>query len=115
MDKPQTDSLNVNEIKDELLSITEETPKSELIRKIDFLVKQLNMSYDLNRKNSLVLTEALEQAQTKYKKYEAEKSSPANQLKNFIKRVFIAWGWYEASYDELKEIHEGRIGVPKKG
>lgn len=108
MDKPQTDSLNVDEIKDELLSITEETPKSELIRKIDFLVKQLNMSYDFNRKNVLVLTEALEHAQTRYKVAEAKKEP----IRLFIKKFLIGFGWYEASYDELKELHEGRVKIP---
>jgi hypothetical protein len=113
MDKPTIESLNVEEIKSEIDSITQETPKEVLIKKIDFFVKQLNLAYEVNRKNNLVLMEALEQAQSKYKKLEAEKA--AFNFKYFIKRVFISWGWYEASYEELKEIHEGRVGISEKG
>lgn len=98
--------MNIIEIKDAIEGITPETSKEELIRKIDFFVRQLNLAYEVDRKNKIVLIEALEQAQTKYKKLEAEKA--AFSFKQFIKRVFIAWGWYEASYDELKEIHFGK-------
>lgn len=111
----KTESINVEEIKSELDSVTPETTKEDLYKKIDFFVKQLNASYDINKRNVMVLTEALEQAQTLYKRYEAQQSSFKNRAKKFIKRVFIAWGWYEASYEELKEIHETRVGFPKKG
>ena len=109
MDTPTTDSLNVDEIKSELDSITPETTKEDLYKKIDFFVKQLNLAYDINKKNVMVLTEALEQAQTKYKKLEQYKNSRRARIKLALKKVLIGLGWYEASYDELKEIHEGRI------
>jgi phage gp29-like protein len=108
MDTPKTESLNVEEIKEALDSITPESTKEELYKKIDFFVKQLNLAYETNRKNVLVLTEALEQSQSLYKKYEADQMSTKNRLKRFIKKVFIAKGWYEASYEELKGIHEAR-------
>lgn len=107
--EPQLESMNVEEIKDQLLTITEETPKSELIQKIDFLVKQLNLAYDTGRRNNLLLLEALERAQTLYKKYEDSKKSLGYRLKLFVKKVLIGWGWYEASYDELKELHFGGV------
>jgi hypothetical protein len=109
--EPKTDSLNVDEIKEALASIDENTSREELWRKIDFFVKQLNQSYEINRKNVLVLTEALEQAQTKYKQYESERGNFKSRAKLFIKKVLIAWGWYEASYDELKEIHSAKTGI----
>lgn len=95
--------MNVDEIKATIDSVTEETTKEELYAKIDFFVKQLNLAHDQNRRNILVLTEALEEAQSKYKKYEAKKEP----LKLFIKRVLVGLGWYEASYDELKQLHFG--------
>lgn len=107
MDTPKTTSLEVDAIKSALDSITPETPKEELFKKIDFFVKQLNLAYELNRKNVLVLTEALEVAQTRYKVAEAKKEP----FKMFLKKVLIGIGWYEASYDELKAIHEGRVDV----
>lgn len=106
--EPTIESMNVDEIKTEIDEITPETTKEELYRKIDFFIKQLNIAHELGRNNNLVLIEALEQAQTKYKNLEAKQSSWGNSFKKFIKRVFIAWGWYEASYDELKEIHFGK-------
>jgi hypothetical protein len=109
MDKqPTLESMNVDEIKGEIDSIKPDTTKEELYRKIDFFVKQLNMAHETGRRNSLLLLEALEQAQTKYKKYEVEKLSFKNRAKLSIKKVLIAWGWYEASYDELKELHFGK-------
>jgi hypothetical protein len=104
MEKPELESINVEEVKNELDSVTEETTKEELYRKIDFFVKQLNMAHDQNRRNMLVMTEALEVAQSKYKKLEASKQP----WKLLIKKILIGWGWYEASYEELKEIHFGR-------
>ncbi len=105
MEQPTTESLNVDAIKEELDTITPETSKDLLYKKIDFFVKQLNMAYEINRKNVAILTEALEQAQSRYKKAEAKKEP----FKMFLKKVLIGLGWYEASYDELKEIHEGKI------
>ncbi len=111
MDTPELESMNVDEIKSELLSIDENTSKEVLISKIDFLVKQLNLAYDSGRRNNLLLLEALECAQSKYKKYESEHSSSIwQQFKRGLKKVLIAWDWYEASYDELKEIHNGKAG-----
>lgn len=109
MDAPELESMNVEEIKSQIGGITEETTKEELIKTIDFLVKQLNLSYDIGRRNNLLLMEALEHAQNRYKKYEAVKLSLRYRLKIFIKKVMIAWGWYEASYDELKEVHFGGV------
>lgn len=102
--------MNVDEIKSEIDGISPDTSKEDLIKKIDFFIKQLNLAHDMNRNNNLVMIEALEVAQTRYKKAEAKKEP----LKMFIKKVLIGIGWYEASYDELKEIHEGRIGVSEK-
>jgi len=113
--QPTIESIDVDAIKEEIDSTRLEMSKEELIKKIDFFIKQLNQAYEINRKNNLVLMEALEQAQSKYKKYEAAQSSFKNRAKQFIKRVFIGWGWYEASYEELKEIHEGRVGISEKG
>lgn len=106
--EPTTDSLNVDIIKETLDSITPETTKEELYAKLDFFVKQLNLAYEINRKNVMILTEALENAQTKYKAYEKEKASFKARAKLFIKKVLIAQGWYEASLEELKEIHYGK-------
>jgi hypothetical protein len=110
MDTPELESMNVDEIKNELEAITLDSTKEELIKKIDFFVKQLNQAYETNKRNTMVLLEALEKSQTLYKQYEREQGSMKQRLKKFIKRVFIAWGWYEASYDELKEIHGGKAG-----
>lgn len=110
MDKPTIESMNVEEVKAELDGITEETTKEELYKKIDFFVKQMNLCYEQNRKNMLVMTEALEQAQSKYKAYEVNKGSFKERAKLYLKKVLIAWGWYEASYDELKELHFGKSG-----
>jgi hypothetical protein len=117
MDTPELESMNVDEIKNNLAEITEETTKEDLHKKIDFFVKQLNQAYEMNKRNTMVLIEALEKAQSQYKKYEREQGSFKNRFKKFIKRVLISWGWYEASYDELKEIHFGKAGnhIPQKG
>jgi len=103
-EKPTLESINVDEVKGELDSVTEETTKEELYRKIDFFVKQLNLAHEQNRRNSIILTEALEKAQSHYKKLESKQS-----LRQIIKKILISWNWYEASYEELKEIHEGRV------
>lgn len=116
MEKPELESLDKEDILDAIGSISPDTTKEELYPKIDFLVKQLNMSYEQNRRNTLVLMEALEEAQTKYKKYEAEKLGWKNRLKLTLKKILIGWGWYEASLDELKELHFGkaRDSIPKE-
>ena len=113
---PELECMNVDLIKEELMAISENSTKEELINKIDFLVKQLNQSYEASRRNNLLLLEALEKAQTAYKQYEGVKISFKYRLKLFIKKVLIGWGWYEASYDELKELHFGktRDGIPTK-
>ena len=103
-EKPTLESINVEEIKNALDSVTAETTKEELYAKIDFFVKQLNVCYEQNKRNTMVLLEALEVAQSKYKMLEAKKQP----WKLFIKKILISWGWYEASYEELKEIHFGR-------
>lgn len=108
MEKPELESLDKEEILDALASIDPSTPKEELYPKIDFLVKQLNLSYEQNRRNTLVLMEALEEAQSKYKRYEAEKLGWKNRFKLTLKKILIGWGWYEASLDELKELHFGK-------
>lgn len=109
MDTPETESLSVDQISHELNDITDETTREDLYKKIDFFVTQLNRAYEINRKNVMVLTEALEKAQTLYKKYESEQDTFGKRMKSVLKKIFIARGWYEASYEELKGIHEGRV------
>jgi DNA polymerase III alpha subunit len=115
--EPELESLDEDGILDEIESIGPETTRDELLEKMDFLVRQLNMSHEQNRRNTLVLMEALEQSQTHYKKLLSEKLNWKYRLKLAIKKVMIGWGWYEASLDELKEIHFGqaRDHIQKKG
>jgi hypothetical protein len=117
MEKPELECLDDNAILEELSKIDPETPKEDLIKHIDFFIKQLNMSHEMNRRNTMVLMEALEQAQTEYKKLQAEKFSWKYRFKLAVKKVMIAWGWYEASLDELKELHfgKGRNDIQKTG
>lgn len=110
MEKPELESLDTDGILEEIAKLTPDMDKEDLIKAIDFFVKQLNMSHEQNRRNTLVLMEALEQAQSKYKKYEAEKLGWKSRLKLTLKKIMIGWGWYEASLDELKEIHFGKAG-----
>lgn len=104
MEKPTIESLNVDEIKEQIDAISPQTTREELLEKMDFFVRQLNISYEQNRRNTLVLMEALEQSQSKYKFLEAKKTN----WKQAIKKILIGLGWYEASLDELKEIHFGK-------
>lgn len=108
MEVPELESLDNEGILEIIGSIDPDTTKEDLYPKIDFLVKQLNMSYEQNRRNTLVLMEALTEAQSKYKKYEAEKIGWKSRLKLTLKKFFIGIGWYEASLDELKDIHFGK-------
>jgi len=110
MEQPAIESLDVEMIKEQLENINEESSKEDLFSTINFLVRQLNLSHEQQRRNNMVILEALEKAQTRYKKYEQEKTSFKARFKLTIKKILIAWGWYEASYEELKEIHFGKTG-----